>query len=71
MSVRMAAEGRPSPAFARVAAEGRPSPAFARVAAEGRQGPASVSVIVPVFNEASTIDALQDQFDRIDFAGSR
>ena len=54
-----------------MAAEGVRRPKIARVTAEGGQGPASISVIVPVFNEASTIDALQDQFDRIDFAGSR
>lgn len=43
----------------------------ARVAVESSQCPKSVSVIVPVFNEVSTIDALQDQFDCIDFAGNR
>ena len=42
----------------------------ARLAVEGSRSPTSVSVIVPVFNEVSTIDALQDQFDRIDFAGN-
>ena len=42
----------------------------ARVGVEGSQSPTIVSVIVPVFNEVSTIDALQDQFDRIDFAGN-
>ena len=43
----------------------------ARVGVEGSRSPASVSIIVPVFNEVSTIDALQDQFDRIDFAGNQ
>ena len=43
----------------------------ARVAVEGSQCPKSVSVIVPVFNEVSTIDALQDQFDRMDYAGNQ
>ena len=42
-----------------------------RVGVEGSQSPTSISVIVPVFNEASTIDSLQDQFDRIDFAGNQ
>lgn len=42
----------------------------ARVGVEGSRSPTSVSVIVPVFNEVSTIDALQDQFDLIDFAGN-
>lgn len=42
----------------------------ARVGVEGSRSPTSVSVVVPVFNEVSTIDALQDQFDRIDFAGN-
>lgn len=32
----------------------------ARVGVEGSRSPTSVSVIVPVFNEVSTIDALQD-----------
>ncbi len=31
----------------------------------------SISIIVPVLNEASTIDALQDQLDRIDLAAER
>lgn len=43
----------------------------ARVGVEGSRSPASVSIIVPVFNEVSTIDALQNQFDRIDFAGNQ
>ena len=31
----------------------------------------SISIIVPVLNEASTIDTLQDQLDRIDLAAER
>lgn len=42
-----------------------------RVGVGSSRSPTSISVIVPVFNEVSTIDALQDQFDRIDFAGNQ
>lgn len=37
----------------------------------GQPCPASVSVIVPVFNEASTIDCLQDQLARFDLEAER
>ena len=37
----------------------------------GQPCPASVSIIVPVFNEASTIDCLQDQLARFDLEAER
>lgn len=48
---------------------------FSRKATPARpQGdalPSLISIIVPVYNEASTIDALQDQLDRIDLVSER
>lgn len=45
----------------------------ARAAVAGERGAkrARISIVVPVLNEASTIDALQDQLDAIDLARER
>ena len=54
---------------ARVTAGGRQNAPSLRATAAGKRNPVSVSVIVPVFNEASTIDSLQDHLDCIDYIG--